>query len=77
MSQSFCTTVKFGVVFLKSVGNNYDKFVSRIFDERITPKNMHNNSVAARKFCLRAKVPLQPIFGGQIFQERANVAVSF
>ena len=28
--------------FLKSVGNNYDKFVSRIFDERITPENMHN-----------------------------------
>ena len=28
--------------FLKSVGNNYDKFVSRIFDERITPDNMHN-----------------------------------
>ena len=27
---------------LKSVGNNYDKFVSRIFDERITPENMHN-----------------------------------
>ena len=28
--------------FLKSVGNNYDKFVSRIFDERITPENIHN-----------------------------------
>ena len=28
--------------FLKSVGNNYDKFVSRIFDERITPENVHN-----------------------------------
>ena len=28
--------------FLKSVGNNYDKFVSRIFDERIAPENMHN-----------------------------------
>ena len=41
-AQSFCTTVKFGVVFLKSVGNNYEKFVSRIFDERITPENMHN-----------------------------------
>ena len=25
---------------LKSVGNNYDKVVSRIFDERITPENM-------------------------------------
>ena len=36
------TTVKLGVVFLKSVGNNYDKFVPRIFDERITPENMHN-----------------------------------
>ena len=41
-AQSFCTTVKFGVVFLKSVGNNDDKFVSRIFDERIIPENMHN-----------------------------------
>ena len=42
-AQSFCTTVKFGVVvFFKSVGNNYDKFVLRIFDERITPENMHN-----------------------------------
>ena len=45
-AQSFCTTVKFGVVFFffffKSVGNNYDKFVSRIFDEQITPENMHN-----------------------------------
>ena len=28
--------------FLKSVGNNYEKFVSRIFDERITPENMYN-----------------------------------
>ena len=28
--------------FLNSVGNNYDKFVSRIFDERITLENMHN-----------------------------------
>ena len=28
--------------FLKSVGNNYEKFVSRIFDERITPENMQN-----------------------------------
>ena len=28
--------------FLKSVGNNYDKFVSRIFDERITLENMHS-----------------------------------
>ena len=28
--------------FLKSVGNNYDKFVSRIFDERIAPENMHH-----------------------------------
>ena len=28
--------------FLKSVGNNYDKFVSSIFDERVTPDNMHN-----------------------------------
>ena len=28
--------------FLKSVGNNYDKFVLRIFDERVTPDNMHN-----------------------------------
>ena len=42
VSQSFCTTVKFGVDFLKSVRNNYDKFVSRIFDELITPENMHN-----------------------------------
>ena len=42
-AQSFCTNVKFGVVlFLNSVGNNYNKFVSRIFDERITPENMHN-----------------------------------
>ena len=29
-------------LFLKSVGNNYNKFVSTIFDERITPENMHN-----------------------------------
>ena len=28
--------------FLKSVGKNYVEFVSRIFDERITPENMHN-----------------------------------
>ena len=28
--------------FLKSVGKNYDKFVSRIFDDLITPENMHN-----------------------------------
>ena len=28
--------------FLKSVGNNYEKFVSRIFDERITPENIQN-----------------------------------
>ena len=28
--------------FSKSVGNNYEKFVSRIFDERITPENMYN-----------------------------------
>ena len=28
--------------FLKSVRNNYDKFVSGIFDERITPENMHD-----------------------------------
>ena len=28
--------------FLESVGNNYDKFVSRIFGERMTPENMHN-----------------------------------
>ena len=28
--------------FLKSVGKNYDKFVSRIFDDPITPENMHN-----------------------------------
>ena len=48
VSQSFCTTVKFGVDFLKSVRNNYDKFVSRIFDERITPKNMHNKLLLTR-----------------------------
>ena len=30
------------VFFFKSVRNNYDKFVSRIFDERITPENMQN-----------------------------------
>ena len=48
VSQSFCTTVKFGVDFLKSVRNNYDKFVSRIFDERITPKNMHDKLLLTR-----------------------------
>ena len=48
VSQSFCSTVKFGVDFLKSVRNNYDKFVSRIFDERITPKNMHNKLLLTR-----------------------------
>ena len=43
-AQSFCKTVKFGIVFLKSVGNNYNKFVSRSFDERITTENMHNKA---------------------------------
>ena len=28
--------------FLILVGNNYDKFVSRIFDKNITAENMHN-----------------------------------
>ena len=28
--------------FLKSVRKNYVKFVSRMFDERITPENIHN-----------------------------------
>ena len=29
--------------FLKSFGSKYNKFVSKIFDERIIPETMHNN----------------------------------